>query len=152
MTQSRRTWTKRAAVGIAAAAVIGGGSLLTPSASAAPTTSAALACDGQIDKDSTWIYCESDEYDLQASGSYDDFDGRERIEACDHRTDGRYVATNIEWSQNGELHHSWVIAMRNHPHECSDRLLGIPTGTKVHIWICVQQIGCSPKYYNIVDG
>lgn len=68
----------------------------------------------------------------------------ESLFVTDKRTDDRRVTAHVVWYHGGK-HHRWVTdsVADGRGNEIN---LGIPEGTRVHLQLCLENVGCGPRY------
>lgn len=70
--------------------------------------------------------------------------GREYLEAWDRSYDNRSVSAHAVWREkSGRRHHNYVTAGPASSIDGTSVKLGIPDGTVVHVFMCLEKIGCS---------
>lgn len=139
---------------LAAVATIVGGAILTvPNAAMgqeAPNSNRtpALRCNAHTTYDSVNANCWRDDGGRPRGELFWVGDGgKEWLSVFDLRVDHRTVSAHVVWWQNGRQHHQQVTdTTTNGPNDGAEMPLGIPDDTPVHVYLCVEGIGCGEWY------
>lgn len=140
--RQRRTVLSLAAIAVASAGL----AITIPAASADQTgdasAAATLSCDPKWNDEKEVLYVHCD-YAGKYRGTGAFFQNHEYLWAGDAAKDHRAIIAHLSWYQNGSRH--TTVRDAGAPNG-TIKSLSIPEGTKVHLWVCLEGIGCGAKY------
>lgn len=70
----------------------------------------------------------------------------EALGSRDQRADGRYVKAYVSWYDNGSRRASVTDKRVADGYSTWNKPLWIPERRRVHVWVCIEGLGCSAKY------
>ncbi|RZS34106.1 hypothetical protein EV193_110258 [Herbihabitans rhizosphaerae] len=140
----RRSLAFLAIAVMATFSMMGTASATSAATPAGTTEAAALDCTPHSNTPYLRVFCKHNGVTI-ANGHLIVVAGGPALVACDYVAGGgRYVVESyVEWRQGTNLLRTSILD--DNPQSCRGKMVPIPDGTKVEVWVCVRDHGCSAR-------